>query len=158
MGRRRTCRRAGANPTACGTGRPAITLHPIVAHRETKKVKRLAGEPASFISIPKYVCRPDLGALRQPAPRDRFDIVEHARRRSGVVRCAEGELECLFPQCVYCRLVDRRTRIAVDCVERLGIATVQRAVAIDIAEEIEKPGADRTASISSRRACVIAAP
>ena len=86
--------------------------------------------------------------------------------RSGVVRCAEGELECLFPQCVYCRPVDRRTRIVVDrieCrhplrIERLGIATVQRAVAIDTAEEIETPGTDRTASISSRRACVIAAP
>ena len=81
-------------------------------------------------------------------------------------RCAERELERHFRQRAHGRPVDRCAWIAIDFierrhplrVERLGIATVQRAIAIPVAEEIEKPGTDRMASISSRCTLVIATP
>ena len=61
-------------------------------------------------------------------------------------RCAERELERHFRQRAHGRPVDRCAWIAIDFierrhplrVERLGIATVQRAIAIPVAEEIEK--------------------
>ncbi|WP_166893362.1 MULTISPECIES: hypothetical protein [unclassified Burkholderia] len=116
--------------------------------------------------MPKHVYRPAVGATRQPAPRDEFNIVGYACRHTGVPRCAERELERFFPQRAHGRPVDRCAWIAIDFVERrhplrikrLGIATVQRAVAIQVAEELEKPGTDRIASMSSRCAFVIASP